>query len=381
MSISKEADNIYLNITIPGNTANYNTTGPGIPNSTTPPTGEEIIPAYYKVTKTAPIINNPEEYYCSIVRFVVPLASLPIFIMPIVPNTYVSPASPGNPNLSTLVFSFRYLGIDYSSFVEFINFNPVLTPPIQNQITQVVTTYYYVYSYQQLLDCVNRTLISLWNTSGLSTDYPLLQHPFFRYDTNTELISVIVPNIFTGVTPVVELSMNNVALNYFDGFPFFFYGFNQPHGRDYVFQFYDYPGNSYPFPFTTSTQFQYTQEYNTLYFWSALRKLLFVSSTLPINNEITQSSIGNGVYTSFPIITDFALETSAAGSCRSIAVYNPTGPYRLVSLSGNAPISSVDIQIFWSDLFGNIYPLLLPQDQLATIKLAFFKKSLYNNKV
>jgi hypothetical protein len=383
MSISKEADNIYLNIIIPGNNANYNKNGPGIPNPTVPSIGEDVLPAYFKTTKTAPILYNPEDYYCSIVRFVVPLASIPITIVPIVPNTYINPGSPGNPNLTTLIIGFSFAGNNYSRYVEYINVNPGLNPPIQNQPVQVVTEYYYVYSYQQILDSINKTLILLWVDAGLNVAFPTLTPPFFSYDFALELINVVVPNNMVSLTtPPVVMYMNNSTLNYLDGFPSLFYGFNQPYGKDYVFQFFQNAENAYPTPFSPGTlQYKFVQEYNTLFFWSTLRKLFFTSTTLPVVNEITQSNTGEGVYTSFPILTDFALDSDSVGSSRSVAIYNPQGQYRLVSLSGNTPISSVDVRIFWSDSNGNIYPLTLPQDQSASIKIGFFKKSLYNNKV
>jgi hypothetical protein len=380
--MSDSQDNIYLNITIPGNTANYNTTGPGIPNPAIPPTGEAVIPAYFKASKTAPIINNPDEYYCSIVRFVVPLASIPITIIPIIPNTYINPGSPGNPNLTTLVFGFSYAGNNYSRYVEYINVNPGLSPPVQNQPKQVITEYYYIYSYQQILDSINRTLILLWADAGLNIAFPTLTPPFFTYDSSLQLIAAVVPAVMVSLTtPVVTMFMNNSSLNYMDGFPTLFNGFNQPYGKNYVFQFFQNAENAYPVPFAATSQYKFYQEYSTLFFWSTLRKLFFTSTTLPVTNEVTQSSAGEGVYTSFPIITDYALDSTTPGSSRTVATYNPSGQYRLVSMSGNNPITSIDIRIFWSDSFGNIYPLTLPQDQSATIKLGFFKKSLYNNKV
>jgi hypothetical protein len=380
-------DNIYVNVVINGSIPNYNPTGPGTPNIANPPTGEQDTLAEYKVTKTVPFIDNPADYYCSMVRFVVPLRAVPLFIMPIIPNTYVSPTNPGDPNISTLILGINYNGINYSQYVPYIP-NNGNTAPIQNQTTQIITPYYYVYVYSELITMLNTTLDLLWVISGLAAAYPSLNAPILDFDSTNELVNIIVPFIFTTTFEIATIYMNNETLKYLDSFQIKYIGPNQPYGFDCSFIFpdepsyyYPYPGVPNPSPPPNSTYYNYFQDYNVLYYWSSLKGLIFTSQTLPIANEVVPSNTGSGVYTSLPIITDYVLDVNSAGQSRSIAVYNPTSQYRLISLSGNAPINSIDIKIFWRDQIGNLYPLYLSQNQQVSIKIGFFKKSLYNNTI
>ena len=158
MTLEQEKDNIYLNIVINGNTPKYN------PNPALPPTGEEDVFAEFNVVKSEPYLDKPSDYYCAVIRYVIPLQSVPIFIMPIIPNQ-------PNPDLSTMLFGMIYLGTRYPKYVQYFPDN-TLTAPVQNQPDQVITPYYYVYSYSHLIQNVNLDLASIWVTSGLSVDFP-----------------------------------------------------------------------------------------------------------------------------------------------------------------------------------------------------------------
>lgn len=388
-----EYDNIYLNISIYSSYPNYNPTGPGIPNIQVPPTGNFSTLAEYKAISTSPFLDDPSKYYCSIVRFSVPLQSVPISIMPIVPNTYVSPASPGNPNLSELIFSFDLsfstLGL-FGSISQRVIYVPDnnFTPPLQNSVNQIVTPYYYIYSYNHLIFMLNNTLTSLWNTNfagpnSLASLFPALSPPYMQYNQDTQLISMVVPYIFTQAS---KIYVNALLSSFLDGFRYHLVGTQQSFGKDLYFVFDDKPNFYYPqkyvpnpTPPPLSTYYIYTQEYNTLQYWSNVEKILFSSTNIPVVNEITPSGGSQGIYSSFPILTDYIINPPFAGDQRSIAVYNPSGQYRLINMNANYPISSVDIRVLWQDKQGKIYPIYINTGQVISIKIGFFRKSLYKS--
>jgi hypothetical protein len=209
-----------------------------------------------------------------------------------------------------------------------------------------------------------------------------LSPPFFYYESTTQLITIVVPFIFLDSNNIAGIYFNEATLQYLLSFNMFFYGPNQPFGKDLKYIFVGGAQNYYPVKNGTSSSpqyYQYTQEYVSFYSWNSVRKVLLSSQTLPIYNEIVPSNSSNGTYSSYPIITDYVIPTEQAGAARSLAVYNPQGQYRLVSMSGNSPISSIDIKILWQDLLGNLYPIFIQQNQQADIKIGFFKKSLYNS--
>src|SRR5271167_3044289 len=144
-TVEQVDDNIYVNVVI----------SPFLMNS-----GVFEIAAEYQVTKTIPILSKCNDYYCSIVNFRIPLNDIPLFIMPIVPNQ-------PNSNLTTFKIGITTGGIDYSQSVIYVSETgaPV---PLQNQPTQVITLYYYVFSYQNLITAVNTALAAAFLASGLT---------------------------------------------------------------------------------------------------------------------------------------------------------------------------------------------------------------------
>ena len=360
-------DNIYVNVIINGNNPTYNT-DPLVAAS-----GEGGVLAEYKTTKSQAYLDKPSDYYCSVTRFAIPLQYVPITIMPIIPNQ-------ADPDKSTILFGILYKGVHTSLYVEYFPDN-LFQAPVQDKPIQVITPYYYIYSYSHMIQMFNETLKQLWVSSTLAADFPLLVPPYFYLDTSTQLISIVVPNVFVDPS-IASLYFNNSTLNYIDGFHLSFYGNNQQYGEDNVFIFENIPQYYYPTPGIPSTPqyYVYTQDYTTLYNWNSLRKLLISTNTIPISNEIIPPNRNGDAFASYPIITDFIVPSSNAGDTRSVAIYNPTAQYRLVDMSGDNPLSTIDLRILWSDINGNLYPLFIPQNQQASIKLAFFRKSLYKNQ-
>jgi hypothetical protein len=378
MSITVANDNVYLNVVMNGPTSNYPPVLGG------PVSGEQPIVAEYAQNKTTPFLSKASDYYASVVRFTIPLNKVPIFIMPIVPNTSTLLNPAGFPDQSTLVLGITYLDVPYNAYVQYIPDKTNIPPPVQNQPTQVITPYYYVYSYGSLIRSLNFTMDILWIASGLFNAFPAASPPYFYYDPTSELISLIVPQIFT--INAAQIFINESALRFLDGFEFIFNGFNRPAGDDYQFVFqteteFFYPPWNGSIPIVPSNYFKFTQEYNVLYYWASLRKILVLSNNLPILSEIVPNNSNSGISVALPVITDFVPQISTAGDVRSIAIYNPTGQYRLVDLSGDIPLSNIDIKILWQDYTGGLYPVTISQGQQIELKIAFLKKSLYKKNM
>jgi hypothetical protein len=368
-SVYGDSDNVYLNLTI---TNNLTSAGGGVFN-------ERSIPASLSVNKTIAIIDKPSDYYLSVIRFSIPLNAIPLMICPIVPNQ-------NQPRLMPLQFGIFYNGVNYTTPLNYVPQN-ILTPPIQNQPTQIITPYYFIYSYEQFLASINDALEFDWVNSGLAALFPAVPAPYFHYDASTQLVSLTAPNCFTVLTaPAVAvpvLYMNQIAIKYLEGFNVIFRGINQVDGRDY-----DFLTTTAVFGATqdnvfTATQYRWFQDYQTVGSWSNLNTLIISSPTLPCvaesvpSNNIGSNNSNNTTTNSFSILTDFIPNIDAPGQSRSIAYYYPQGQYRLVNMVTDIPVSNLTINIFWTDIAGNIYPLNLHVGQTASIKIGFFRKSLY----
>lgn len=354
-NIFAENDNIYMNIVM----------------TNTDPYANYPIPAQYSETKAQPILKDPSKYYLSVVRFDIPLSEIPIFIFPVVANQ-------SNPNLSPLIIGITNSNVDYPTSLIYTS-NNNLPAPQQSSLVQVITPYYYVYSYNLMITIINTALSTSFIAAGSPGGGSA---PFFQYNSSNQLISLIVSAAF--INSGATIFFNEQLCNYLEAFQTIFLGASSI-GKNHVMVLSTSGTNGYPsitFP-TTPTYFQFTQEYNVIYYWNSLKKIIVSSNSLPTTKEyvpaydlgsVTQS----GVAAAFPIITDYTPPFETANS-RSIAYYVPTSQYRLVDLTSSTTLYDIDLRIYWQDKYGNNYPLMITAGGSASIKLAFLNKKLYKN--
>lgn len=363
-TLSQVGDNIYVNVVI-NNSSGSNRDIEG------------SIAAEYQVTKTIPILSRCDDYYCSVIRFDVPLDAVPLFIMPIVPNQ-------ANPNLTPLIIGIRIGGVDFPQPLIYVPQPGIPGPPLQNLPIQNITPYYYIYEYQILINMLNRALSLALVASGLGAS-----NAYFYLDTVSEEINLVVdiiPFAFIATNglpnpiPPAVIFMNSSLETYLNALQADFVGPNA-NGRDYVFNLvrFGLDNNIPPFNIgAVATQRRFSQEYSTLALWSSLRKIVIVSNSIPILPEFTPST-NSGISSTLPILTDFVPNIEDAGEVRSIAFYNPQSQYRLVDMMSSEQLNTIDLKIYWQDIQQNIYPIYITRFQQASVKLGFFKKKLYNS--
>lgn len=388
----KIADNIYLNIDFKNNT------GPGEIPGNLPSLME------YNTTKTETILDEPNNYYMAIVRFQIDLQYIPLFIFPI--EDFQT-----DPNRGKLKFTIEYLGINYTKNVRYIPYTKIPVPTQNVNTTQIITPYYYIYEVTAFLSMINNTIAELYVDSGLAALLPSFIAPYFFYEPSTQLISLIVSNHWTNTTMAIpeipKLFMNQSSFLFMNGFNIYSNnnGIASSLDVDKLYQFVlsntipnvadpmtpiqitNYPYNPNTCTVTgtetstvPSTYYRFTQQIQSCRFWSSLNKIVFLTSTLPINNESVQSKNDSGQAAYQPILTDFSVDTtSSLADARSIVTYNPYGQYRLIDLLSTEPINKINVKVYWQDKQGNLYPVYLPKFSTSNMKLGFFKKSLYNN--
>jgi hypothetical protein len=381
--IFKENDNVYLNISFIGN-----------------PGSSGNIPLEYNVTKNTPLLDDASQYYATVVKFDIPLLLVPLTIFPVQPNQ-------ADPNLSTLQIGIRYNGVNYLQYLEYQTLNN-FTTPIQNQPTQNINPYYYIYSYDHMIAMINTALLTAYTASGILALLPTVTPPYYSYDANTKLIKLIVPNAFVSqsgsLVGIPQIIVNYSLLQYLDGWtykdisvlpPFSLFAVQlsgiatsvpNPLGMSPIatlFQASTLNGQSLSTGSATPDYYTISQDYSTVQLWSSLRKLLFVTNTIPISFEYVPSnnnvSNNDGLNASIPIITDFTPMIEDPKDIRSIAYYQPGGwgNYRLIDMISSKTLNSIDIKVYWQDIANNLHPLSIPAYSQANIKLGFIRKTLY----
>jgi hypothetical protein len=108
--------------------------------------------------------------------------------------------------------------------------------------------------------------------------------------------------------------------------------------------------------------------------------VVFTSNTLPIEaNQVStpvifsdnQNIVLGGNNSDFSnIITDIVSED---GNYRPNLVYNPSAEYRRISLKGNRPLYSIDLNIYYKITTGELIPLRLFSGESVTMKILFEK--------
>jgi len=369
-TVSQEADNVYLNVVI-----NHDDSQ-----------GVQPTLAAYRENKSSPIISKMEDYYMSIIRFVIPGDTIPLFIMPIVPGQT-------DPNLTPLVISIQFGTSVFPVNLEYFNTNPAFLPPNQNNPNgQIITPYYFTYSFNKMILMINTALATAY--ANFVAAFPAApqvvanQTPFFFYDPATELISLIVHYTWatTGANQAL-ITINYELANYLFAFPFTsklltptldtlaFYIDNNNGTNGYALY-----GTA---PTNPPSFLQISQEYVATQYWISLRKLVILSSSLPTRKEvvpvINEDGSQTGQYAGQSILTDFVPPVEYLSQVRTISYYNPTSQYRLVDIPNSGPLSNIDISVYWQDKLGNLYPIYLSVYQQASFKIGFFRKTLYKH--
>jgi hypothetical protein len=367
-----DVDRIYFNVTIPHSMENQTAT--------------------YNQSLNQTIIDSPEDFFISIIRFQIPTNSIPIFIAEIQPYP--------NTNLNNTVYSVTLQYNGFSSretFIQYISYGPddqqslPLTPshPYADK-----TEYYFIYDYQHFITLINNALQTAFTTlSGLVTMPIGSVAPYLIYDTIRERISIIAQQPFYDLNhnpPLllpITMFVNTKLFNYLEGIPVIYYA-KAINGLDNKILIENTQNNEFIAAFTDPTLpgyiplIQMESEYQTLVLWNAFKSLQIVSPTLPIIQEyipVTNQSSGlvKPIVSTSAVLKDFIPLVILGPESRTSCEYEPTGPYSLINMTGKRPIINITIQLYWTDQYGTQYPIFIPFAQVATIKLVFIRKSTY----
>lgn len=140
------------------------------------------VPLRFQETRNQVILQNPSEYFMSVVRFSLDTASLPLLIPEV-------DTLNGNTNANTLVYQFAYgkYGQDAGANVFNVTFRPQdLTAQVPTvSFTNVSNPYYYIYNYQAFIDMINDSLlVNIGNTN---------RTPQFVFNKETNKASIYFP--------------------------------------------------------------------------------------------------------------------------------------------------------------------------------------------
>lgn len=332
----------------------------------------KYIKASYNVTRSDIILENPSLYYCSVVRFEVDGASIPLSIFPSLDNE-----EPNNAYYQVFIVN-SDTALGYSEYVKYDSFRT------NNEQNSFIPNS--IWSIQSFLNMVNKAISvafeSMITAGTVPAGYLTGQAPYLYYDINTTRINLISPLRWADQKVLIYFNIN-LYEEFGDFFSVFVpslnlynifiqnYGYNQAN--------FIYDKNAFTAQSAGVASLITPSEYSTLYNMSVLRKILLISNSIPAVSEFTSTtSIQPSLTsqnTSQKILSDFIIPQDSAGSYRSLILYVPTSEYRIFDLIGNSKLNTIDLAFFWQDNTLVSRPMYLSPGATMNIKLMFRKKS------
>ena len=393
--------------------------------------------------RSSAVLDNPNDYFMSIVRFSLDTAgSLPSFIPqidletlpndPDFPNVTVYEVTLGyqdtgsaNPVLSAGVFSTQnvvYIPHTSASTASIPGgqFAPPTTPLT---IRNTTTNYYWVQNIEQWIMMINDALGKAWLdvVTQVNVAVPATipganagsdQPPYLSWDTANNKATYWAPQSIadqgrywnpytTAISPAKQNCWFNAPLHVlFSSFEYAFQGYVPP--QSFLLRVYDrgnigtsaqtnvFPlataPNAYP-PFIALAM---EQAFSTGPTMTPITSIIFTTSLLPVLPSLlgvpqlfSGSNSGVGTLDNNNIIntvTDLEVNLVRGDEYLPNVIYEPTAEYRLLDLQSNAPLTSIQISVVWKDIFGQLHDFYLQNGCGATLKVLFRKKA-YNNIV
>jgi hypothetical protein len=298
------------------------------------------------------------------------MQQVPIFIFPV----------PGGGTTSSLIIGVTTGGMDFPRNLIYVPDIQTIPPPTTPDPSN---TFYFTYTIQNFVDSLQTALDAAFADAGS----PGGVAPFFYYDSISQLFYVYIPDSFSSAPATIFV--NTQLQLYLDGFRWNLISSTAANGHHYDLRvsgnpYFDYPSVLNQTSDGTALQppaVILKQDFNNMVYFASVRRLVITSNSIPIISEnvpvVDNTGMQTGDVSYNPIFSDFVPNLRDTTDIRSIAYYDPTGQYRILDMKGEGALTRFDLQIFWEDNLGRLFPFFLTINQSASIKVGFFKKSLY----
>ena len=232
----------------------------------------------------------------------------------------------------------------------------------------------------------------------------VISPPTFTYDATTNTLRFHADSRYfingSGTNPsagqTFSIYVNGPLQRLLGGFDWFDYGLPVPNPastplqyRLRVYETFNNLANRIIPPATLTANYDIimTSEQLDIALWNPIKSMVFSSGLIPVLPALTSppkaldgtylSSYGNNSNLSTQI-TDFEVGFSANNTYKNTISYVPSGEYRLIDITSDIPLNSLDISVYWKDAYGNLNPFRLASACSGNLKLLFRRKD-FNN--
>ncbi len=326
-------------------------------------------------TRSTAILDVPDDWEMSVVRFDVSAQLLPPIVAPMTPLPPPPPDTQPTQWPSLLTVTLTFGGVNFEQAVQ-IAFNGP-------------DTFGYVFSFDELAVRINAALAAAF--AAIPAKPAGSVAPYLWFDPATQLFKLFYQTANYGVAPLIEIWVSQELYKYIASMPAFFAGINQPFDKDFRLQVETTrtgatliptpPGPGFPVGIQTMTGTLafLSQEGVSLASTNGVRSIFITSTLLPTNPEslpatFTPDQSANYTSNSIPILSDFLITTDPAANPvvdRISVSYLPTAEYRMIQLRGRSPVKQVDISFFFTLFDGTVKPLFLFPGGYCSAKILF----------
>ena len=295
--------------------------------------------AKFSENRTVPILSDPSQYELSVIRFSVSSFNIPI----------------------SFYDTNQYIKLEYgtSSVQKILEYIQPSTPGLINFYAPKLPIYQFATYVQSLNNALKDAFDDLLI---LEPGMPSTESPYMTFDASSGLFTMNAEKAGYGED---LLNRVNIIFSYnlfkqYNSFDNFFLNELETRIviRDTFTNSIDFGGVPYYFM---------TQSYSTLENITTVTRLVFLSNSIPVNQEL----IGGQSDVQERIITDFLLEGVTS---RGAIIFNPQGPLRYYNLLSNYPLRNIDLNIRFQTSDSETYPVILTSGTNASVKIQFRKQ-------
>ena len=369
--------------------------------------------------RSSPILDNPSDYFFSIIRFSLDTAgSMPLFIPQMELQSTAGPAPWNN--------TVYYVSVEYNDgtpanrliakqrVIYVPQSNIYLTPTVAPlTIEQATQPYYWLNNIQAFICMINEALVLAFADiiaqagqpgypGTLPATWTVGNEPYFLWDA--EKAEAVY------VAPVAVFGQDCLSLGTATGFvylnnPLFllFSSFQAIHNYTYnpnplsindteanyllkTFNKKGGAGNNYVALDATAgppyNAYYMAQPYSTGATMCPIQSLVFTTSLMPVLPQLigiprilnnNNGSIGQNDNLSNEI-TDLVVNLVNGTEYFPNVLYLPTAEYRMIDLQGNAPLYGIQISVQWKDVYGIYHDFFLQNGCSCSLKIMFRRK-------
>jgi hypothetical protein len=337
---------------------------------------EDHIRAEFVDTRPQPILSNSDHYNVAVARIGIPTDNIQDFFLT---TRRVSETTPG----AQLEYEDQYTTLTFGG----VNYSSLVVPTVN---TNTASGDHYIYFVKQYLTALNTSFLAAYTIFNAANPAVCPSAPMFIYNPTTRIITLICDDTYR--TAPVEIWVNWNIYKKIPGIYSFFNGYYQaananfPAGitltqcyKDYKFNIADFGNNinTYQYPAGGALWDEFPQEIESLGNMMDLQTIV-LTSNLPTIPQWTAVSTDAGKASSLPILTDFEPIVGSGLETTNQAIrlqYQPS-LYRLIPMIKEAPIKTVQVNLFWQDKEGRLNPILIAPGESVNIKILFIKKGL-----